>query len=189
MMELLSVTFLGLFLSNVLVTNLVGLPLFEKHDVSLKRPFKIGLLTTVLALLTVILAYPINKYLLEPEGMNFLYPLVAILIIANLYLLVNVLSEKIGIDLDENKTFIPITSFNAIVIFVALFSTSQVNYLTSIFYVLGAGLGYMLIMLMIGAMKPRLELPGMPKAFKGLPITLITLGLIGLTFLGLAGLL
>ena len=75
-----------------------------------------------------------------------------------------------------------------IIIFVVLLGASQATFFQSVFYALGSGLGYTLLMLMMVTIKPRLELPGLPKAFKGFPIMLITLGLIALTFMGLAGL-
>ena len=66
---------------------------------------------------------------------------------------------------------------------------SQVNYLGAMAQTFGFGLGYLLVTVLIFTIKPRLELPGVPKAFKGIPLMLVVLGIIGMILLGLGGIL
>lgn len=186
MIELIAIAFSGLFISNVLIMNLIGLPLFKEKQVSIEPAIKIGLLTTLISVISMMLIYPINKYLVEDA--NYLLPLVAIVLIAVVSMLINHIANRINLPLKENEVFLPMISFNTIIFFVVLTGVNQTSFFLSTFYALGAGLGYTLLMLMMVTIKPRLELPGLPKAFKGMPIMLITLGLIALTFMGLAGL-
>lgn len=188
MMDILALVFGGLFLSNVLIMNLVGLPIYDEKQVSLKPALKIGLLTTGVATVSAAIIYPINKYLIVAESMDYLLPLYAVLIIALVTLALNHATRALNKETSETKVFMPMISFNVIIFFITFLSASETSFITSIFYAIGAGLGYTLLTIMIVAMQPRLNLPGIPKAFKGLPITIITLGLIGLTFMGLAGL-
>lgn len=186
MIELIAITFSGLFISNVLITNLIGLPIFKEKQVSIEPAIKIGLLTTLISVVSMAVIYPLNKVLLDETA--YLIPLFSILVVALVSMLVNIVAKKINYSLKENEIFLPMISFNSIIIFVVLLGASQTTFFQSVFYALGSGLGYTLLMLMMVTIKPRLELPGLPKAFKGLPIMLITLGLIALTFMGLAGL-
>lgn len=189
MMQILGLVFSGLFLSNVLIMNLVGLPIMEEKQVSLKPALKIGLLTTVLAVVSMAIVYPINNFLLVDAEMTYLLPILAILVIALVSMLINFISKKLNIDLKAHKIFLPMISFNVVVFFIALQGVGYGKIVQSLVYALGAGLGYTLLLLMMTAIHPRLNQIGVPKAFKGLPLTLITLGLIALTFMGLAGLL
>ena len=65
--------------------------------------------------------------------------------------------------------------------------TNEMNYVQSLFNALGAGLGFMLAMLLFSGVRTRLETSNIPEFLKGLPITLIAAALVSLSFLGFAG--
>ncbi len=167
MIELIAIAFSGLFISNVLIMNLVGLPLFKEKQVSIEPAIKIGLLTTLISVVSMMVIYPINKYFVQDT--SYLLPLVAIVLIAVVSMLVNLIAKQMNYSLKANEIFLPMISFNTIIFFVVLTGVSQTNFIQSIFYALGAGLGYTILMLVMVTIKPRLELPGFPKAFRGLP--------------------
>lgn len=188
-MTYLAIIFSSIFLSNVLLTNFVGLPTFVEKDSSIKKPLVLALRSLVVALISSLLLYPIYTILLKPENFEFLYIIIALLVVAVVDMLVNKLSKFLKIETEESKMFDVLVPSNAFIIVLALLVISNATFLNMIMHVLGLGLGYLVILIMIHTIKTKVDLPGGPKAFKGLPLILITLGLIAMIFMGLAGIL
>ena len=185
-MEYLAIIFGAVFLTNILLNSLIGFPFLDKKT-QLKDVVYTGLKVTVVALLSAVIIYPIHTYLLKPENWIFLTPFIAILIVLNIQLLVDYLGRKLNINFlvtTNNKSLVVI---NALVFTIGITMVSQTNYLGAMVQTLGFGLGYLLVTVLIFTIKPRLELPGVPKAFKGIPLMLIVLGILGMIFLGLGG--
>lgn len=184
-MTYLAIIFTSVFLTNIVLSSLVGFPILTK-ETKMKDIITSGLKTLAIALITVLIVHPVNKYLIEE--FVFLQPLLVVLVAANAHLLVNHLAIKLKVQ-EESTKFDLIAPINAIVVVASLLVLTQGTYLDAIFQTIGLILGYILITLMLYTIKPRLELPGVPKAFKGLPLLLITLGIIGMIFAtGLSGL-
>lgn len=184
-MTVLAIIFSSIFLSNILLSNLVGLPIIGKES-NLKKILVVGVKTLIVAILTALVIYPINVYLLKPENWGFLMPLMTVIVAANLSMVVNMIANKLKVE-ETKAEFDLITPANAVVIVAVLLMTSNLNFVNSIASVLGISIGYIMITVLVYTLKPKLDLPGIPKAFKGVPILLITLGLIAMIFAGLAG--
>lgn len=187
-MMYLGIIFGAVFLSNILLNSLIGFPLYSK-DTKLKDVVYIGLRIIIISLISALIVYPIHLYLLKPEEWTFLTPFISILIVFNIEMLINYMSKKLNISFLTNKESKPIVVVSSLVFIITLIMMTQANYLGAMAETLGLGLGYLLVTVLIFTIKPRLELPGVPKAFKGLPLMLITLGIIGMIFIGLAGIL
>lgn len=183
-MSYLAIIFTSVFLSNIVLSSLVGMPIFGKST-KLKNVVLLSLKTIIVSVITTIILFPINKYLIE--DFVFLLPLTAVLLAAVSNLFVNVILNKVKLDGEVTSKFDLLSQFNAVIFGIAIITMANAQYLDAIITALGLGLGFLLINVLAFTIKPRLDLPGIPKAFKGLPILLITLGLIGMVFLGLAG--
>jgi electron transport complex protein RnfA len=87
------------------------------------------------------------------------------------------------------KKLLPLIISNSAVLGIAFINIeASKSYIEAIVFALGSGLGYGLIIITFTAIRMRLESYQVPQAFKGLPIALITAGLMSLAFLGLVGL-
>lgn len=182
----LGMIFGSIFLTNILLNVLVGFP-FISEETKVRDILIVGLKTLLLSLVATVILYPIHKYLIE--DWSFITPILAVLIIMNLNLLSNFILDKLKLEKYTSQTYNLYVPVNAVVISTLLIMVNQTNYLGAIATTVGLSLGYVLVSLMILAIKPRLNLPGIPKSFKGIPLLLITLGLIGMVFVGLAGIL
>lgn len=134
--------------------------------------------------------WPIQKYILEANGVEYLQTLVFILVIAGLVQLVEILLKKFMPPLYSSLgIYLPLITTNCAVLGVALLNMSkQLDFLGSVLNGIGGGLGFMLAMVMFAGVRQKMESCDIPKALQGLPITLIAASLVSLSFLGFAGL-
>ena len=134
--------------------------------------------------------WPINQYLLNPNGLGYLQTIVFILVIAALVQLVEIVMKKIMPPLYRALgIYLPLITTNCAVLGVTLLNIEEsYNYLESLVNAFGAGVGYTVAILIFAGVRIRLEnAPGIPKALKGMPITLMAASIVSLSFFGFTG--
>ncbi len=143
----------------------------------------------VMALSTAV-TYPINMYLLVPNGLDYLQTIVFILVIAALVQLVEIVLKKFMPPLyNALGIYLPLITTNCAVLGVVLLNiTKEYGFAQSMVNSVGAGLGFMLAMVMFAGVRSKLEGCDIPKFLQGLPIVLIAASLVSVSFLGFAGL-
>lgn len=143
----------------------------------------------VMALATAV-TYPINKFLLVANGLDYLQTIVFILVIAALVQLVELILKKFMPPLyNALGIYLPLITTNCAVLGVVLLNiTKEYNFVQSILNSVGAGLGFMLAMIIFSGVRSRLEGADIPKFLQGLPIVLIAASIVSLSFMGFTGL-
>lgn len=184
-----------ILVSTVLVNNFVlvrFLGLCPFMGVSGKVEGAIGMSVATLFVLTLssVSAYLLNRYLLEPLGLQYLATLGFILVIATVVQLTEMAIRKsspllyrvLGI-------FLPLITTNCAVLGVALLNVrEQHNLLQSALYGFGAATGFGIVLIAFAAMRERLAHADVPVHFRGAPIALVSAGLMALAFMGFSGL-
>ncbi|MBR6531863.1 MAG: RnfABCDGE type electron transport complex subunit A [Clostridia bacterium] len=142
----------------------------------------------VMALATGV-TYPINKYLLVANNLEYLQTIVFILVIAALVQMVEIVLKKYMPALYNSLgIYLPLITTNCAVLgVVTLNIDSGYNFVESMVCALGGGVGFLVAMVMFAGVRSRLESCDIPKFLKGLPITLVAASLVSLSFLGFAG--
>ena len=142
----------------------------------------------VMALATAV-TYPINKFLLVKNDLEYLQTIVFILVIAALVQLVEIILKKyIPALYNALGIYLPLITTNCAVLGVVILNIdSGYNFAESMFNSVGAGLGFMLAMVMFSGIRERMEANDIPKFLQGLPITLIAASLVAVSFLGFTG--
>ena len=142
----------------------------------------------VMALATAV-TYPINKFLLVKNDLEYLQTIVFILVIAALVQLVEIILKKyIPALYNALGIYLPLITTNCAVLGVVILNIdSGYNFAESMFNSIGAGLGFMLAMVMFSGIRERMESNDIPKFLQGLPITLIAASLVSVSFLGFTG--
>ncbi len=142
----------------------------------------------VMALATAV-TYPINKYLLVANNLEYLQTIVFILVIAALVQMVEIVLKKYMPALYNSLgIYLPLITTNCAVLgVVTLNIDSGYNFVESMVCALGGGIGFLVAMVMFAGVRSRLESCDIPKFLKGLPITLVAASLVSLSFLGFAG--
>ena len=186
--------FLAILLTGILTENFV-LPKFlgicPFLGVSKKLNTAVGMSAAVIfvMVLSTAVTYPINQFLLVKNGLEYLQTLVFILVIAALVQLVEIALKKFLPALYNSLgIYLPLITTNCAVLGVVLLNIDKsYSFWQSIVNSLGAGLGFMLAMVLFAGVRERLESCEVPKFLQGLPITLIAASLVSVSFLGFTG--
>lgn len=189
-------TLAAVFLSAVLVDNFVlskfmGICPFLGVSKNLKPAIGMSTAVIFVMLTATIVTHPIYTYLLKPYGLEYLDTLTFILVIAAFVQLVEItlgrylpaLHKTLGI-------YLPLITTNCAILGVTLLNIqTDYDYITSIVHSLGAGLGFMLAMVLFAGVRERQEATDVPKAFMGVPVTLVAASIVALSFIGFDGML
>lgn len=187
----------GILTENYVLSKFLGICPFL--GVSKKTSTSMGMSCAVVfvMVLSTAVTYPINKYILEKNNLEYLQTIVFILVIAALVQLVEIALKKFMPPLYKALgIYLPLITTNCAVLGVVLLNIGSVvllgkemhyTFTQAIINSLGAGLGFMLAMFMFSGIRERLESCDIPKSLKGLPITLVSASLVSLSFLGFTG--
>lgn len=147
-----------------------------------------GLAVTFVLVMSSTISWLIDRLLIS-MGLEFLRTIAFILVIASFVQFVELFLKKNNPNLYESLgIFLPLITTNCIILGVAIInSMSNYNLLEAIFNALGAGLGFLLALVIFSAIREKLELYDLPKPFEGLPIALIIASLLSLAFMGFQG--
>ena len=130
-----------------------------------------------------------QRYVLVPFELGYLQTIVFILVIAGLVQFVEMFLKKVLPPLySALGIFLPLITTNCAVLGVTILAVDEgYNYPEALVAALGAGLGFLLAMVLFSGVRRRVDEAEPPKAFKGMPITLISAALVSLSFMCFAG--
>jgi len=180
----------AIFVNNFVLQKFLGICPFLGVSDKLKNATGMSLAVTFVMVMSTAVTWPIRTFLLEANGLNYLTTLVFILVIAALVQLVETVLKKYVPSLYQSLgIYLPLITTNCAVLGVTLLNfESMYTFGESLVNGLGAGLGFMLAMVIFSGVRERMEDSDIPSFLRGLPITLIAASIASLSFLGFAGL-
>ena len=185
----LAILLTGILTDNFILSKFLGICPFL--GVSKKVNTAVGMSAAVIFVMVLATAvtYPINTLLVNND-MEYLQTIVFILVIAALVQLVEIILKKYMVSLyNALGIYLPLITTNCAVLGVVLLNVEEgYSFGESIVSSLGAGLGFMVAMIMFAGVRERLEGADIPKSLQGLPITLVSASLVSMSFLGFTGL-
>ena len=198
-MEYILIIISAIFVNNILLAQFLGICPFL--GVSNKLSTATGMSGAVCFVITLatVVTYLINQYLLVPFGLQFLQTIAFILVIAALVQVVEIVLKKISPSLYQALgIFLPLITTNCAVLGVAITVVTKeftlggqtiglLNLGQATVYALATSLGYGLAMILFAGLREHLAGNNVPKAFKGLPIALITVSIMAMAFFGFSG--
>ena len=197
-MEYLLIIISAIFVNNILLSQFLGICPFL--GVSNKLSTAVGMSGAVCFVITLatVVTYLLNQYLLVPFGLTFLQTISFILVIAALVQMVEIILKKISPSLYQALgIFLPLITTNCAVLGVAITvvtkeftfggAAAMLNLGQATVYAAATALGYGLAMCLFAGLREHLSMNDVPKPFKGLPIALITAGIMAMAFLGFSG--
>jgi len=159
--------------------------------VSKKLDSAIGMSLAVIFVMVLATAvtHPIYMGLLAGFGIEYLQTIVFILVIAALVQLVEIAMKKYMPALHKGLgVYLPLITTNCAVLGVCILNIDEsYTFIQSIVNSFGAGVGFMLAMVMFAGVRQRIETNDFPIAFKGVPSTLVAASIVSLSFMGFAG--
>ena len=196
MLKSLVAIFLAAILTeNYILNKFLGICPFLGVSKKLNTATGMSLAVTVVMVLATAVTWPIYTYLLVPAGLAYLQTIVFILIIAALVQLLEITLRKYMPPLYNSLgVYLPLITTNCAVLGVTMLVLEKgaadptFDYVESLVNAFGAGIGFLVAMVLFAGIRERLELCDIPKTLRGLPITLIAASLVAVSFLGFNGL-
>ena len=186
---LLSILLTMILTQNFVLARFLGICPFLGVSKKLNTAVGMSLAVIFVMALATAVTYPINKYLLVANDLEYLQTIVFILVIAALVQMVEIVLKKYIPSLyNALGIYLPLITTNCAVLGVVTLNVDNgYNFLQSLVCANGGGVGFLIAMVMFAGVRSRLESCDIPKFLKGLPITLVAASLVSLSFLGFAG--
>lgn len=179
----------AVFINNYVLSKFLGICPFLGVSKKLNQAVGMSLAVIFVMLMATAVTWPIQTYLLVPNELEYLQTIVFILVIAALVQLVEIILKRYIPSLHKSLgVYLPLITTNCAVLGVTILNIdSGYTFAESIVNSLGSGLGFFLAMVMFSGVRSKLEGADIPKAFQGLPITLVAASITSLSFLGFSG--
>ena len=189
-MEYLLIIIGAIFVNNVVLSQFLGICPFLGVSSKVETAAGMGAAVTFVMAISSIVAYLVQYYILVPLGIEFMQTIVFILVIASLVQMVEIVLKKLSPSLYQALgIFLPLITTNCAVLGVALLLVQkEFNLLESVVYAVGTAIGFALALVIFAGIRERLAINGVPKSFKGVPIALVTAGILAMAFMGFSGL-
>lgn len=187
----LTLFFASIVTSNILLANFLGMCSFISISKDMKSANGLGLAVTVVLTLTTVINWLVLEYVLIPLGILYLRYVVFIIVIAATVQILEMIIERISPPLYMALgIFLPLITVNCAILGVSLFmEIRDYDLLQSLVYGLGSGLGWWMAIMALAAIRQKVEKAPVPAGLKGPGITLITIGIMAMGFIGFSGML
>jgi Na+-transporting NADH:ubiquinone oxidoreductase subunit E len=183
--------FASIFTSNILLANFLGMCSFISISKDTQSSNGLGMAVTLVLAVTTAVNWVVLKYVLVPLGIVYLRYIVFIIVIAAVVQILEMVIERLSESLYMALgIFLPLITVNCAILGVSLFMQIRTyDFVQTVVYGLGSGLGWWLAIMALSAIRARIERAPVPAGLKGPGITLITIGLMAMAFIGFSGML
>ena len=178
----------AIFVNNIVLSQFLGICPFLGVSSKVETSLGMGAAVTFVMAITAVVAWSLQKYVLAPLNIEYMQTIVFILVIAALVQMVEIVLKKVSPALYQALgIFLPLITTNCAVLGVAiLLVQEQYNLLQSVVYSVSIALGFGLALVLFAGIRERLEMEDTPEGMRGVPIALITAGLLAMAFMGFA---
>ena len=186
----------AIFVNNIVLSQFLGICPFL--GVSKKVESALGMGAAVAFVLTIatIVTYLIQKFVLEPNALEYLQTIAFILVIAALVQMVEIVLKKVNPGLYQALgVFLPLITTNCCILGVAILVAGgtynaqglEPDLLTGIIFAFSTAIGFALALTIFAGMREQLSMLNIPMGMQGMPIALVTAGLLAMAFMGFSG--
>ncbi len=197
-MEYINLFVKSVFIDNMIFSYFLGMCSYLAVSKNVKTANGLGLAVIFVLAFTLPINYLLNKYVLSPGSLAWLGPqfaevdlsflalIIFIAVVAAFTQLVEMIVEKFMPSLYSSLgIFLPLIAVNCAILGGSLFMQQRdfVNVGESIAYALGSGVGWYLAIVTLAAIREKMAYSNVPKPLKGIGVTFITVGLMGMAFM------
>lgn len=185
------ILFASVFTSNILLTNFLGMCSFIAISKDMKSANGLGVAVTIVLVITTAVNWAVMKYILIPLDLMVYMFIVFIVVIAAVVQMLEMIIDRVSPALYMSLgIFLPLITVNCAILGVALFmQIRNYNFLQTVMFSLGSGLGWWLAIMALAAIQKKLARSPVPAGLQGPGITLITIGFMAMAFIGFSGML
>lgn len=181
----------AILVNNIILAQFLGICPFLGVSNKISTAVGMGAAVVFVMTLATLATSIVNTYILMPFNLLFLQTIAFILVIASLVQMVEIILKKISPPLYQALgIFLPLITTNCAVLGVAILVTQKfsTNIFDSVIYAISVAIGFTLAITIFAGLREQMDLVNIPKGMKGVPIALITAGILALAFMGFAGL-
>ena len=205
MEHIISLFFRSIFVDNMVFAFFLGMCSFLAVSKNVKTSMGLGLAVTFVLLITVPVDYLLQTKVLAEDGifgqdLTYLSFILFIAVIAGIVQIIEMVVERFSPSLYASLgIFLPLIAVNCAIMGASLFMQQRINLdadntqaITNVWdaiaYAIGSGLGWLLAIVAMGAIREKMAYSDVPKPLQGLGITFITVGLMALAMMCFSGL-
>lgn len=175
--------------NNILLTNFLGMCSFLAVSKDVKTSSGLGLAVTFVMTFTSALNWIVYYFILVPLKLEFLRYIIFIIVIAAFVQILEMIIERVSESLYNSLgIFLPLITVNCAILGVCLFMIIRnYNFINSIVYGLGGGIGWTFAIIIMAGIRTKLKNDKIPQGLQNAGIALIIAGIMSLIFTGFAG--
>jgi electron transport complex protein RnfA len=178
----------AIFVNNVVLSQFLGICPFLGVSSKVDTSLGMGMAVTFVMALSSIVTWALQNYILVPFDIVYMQTIVFILVIAALVQMVEIVLKKVSPSLYQALgIFLPLITTNCAVLGVAIIAVQKdFDLLTTVIYSVSIAVGFAVALVLFAGIRERLETEDVPAGMRGVPIALITAGLLAMAFMGFA---
>jgi Na+-transporting NADH:ubiquinone oxidoreductase subunit E len=179
----------AIFTSNILLSNFLGMCSFLSVSREVESSLGLGMAVFFVLTLTTAINYLVYHWILVPLDIVYLQYIIFIIVIAAFVQLTEIMIERFTPVLYYSLgIFLPLITVNCAIFGVSLFMViRKYNFIQSVFFGAGSGLGWLLAILALAGIRQKLKEKFIPVGLRGAGISLIITGIMALAFIGFSG--
>jgi Na+-transporting NADH:ubiquinone oxidoreductase subunit E len=179
----------AVFTNNILLANFLGMCPFIGCSNQIGTALGLGTAVTFVSTLTCIINYCVFYGVLKPLGLEHLQFIIFIAVIAAFVQFVEMFVERFSPKLYFSLgIFLPLITVNCAILGSSMFLIiREYNFLQSVGFGLGGGIGWMLAIVLMAGLRQKMRYSDIPKPFENVPIAMIVTGVLAMAFMGFAG--
>jgi Na+-translocating ferredoxin:NAD+ oxidoreductase subunit A len=188
-MEYLLIIISAVFINNIVLAQTIGICPFLGVSNKINTALGMSGAVVFVIVLSTMVTYLIQIYVLNPLGLAFMQTITFILVIAALVQMVEIVLKKISQPLYQALgIYLPLITTNCAVLGVAILVIKKnYNLLEGTVYGASIAIGFGLALIILAGIREQLDLVDVPKGMKGVPISLVIAGILALAFMGFTG--
>ncbi|MEF9923211.1 MAG: electron transport complex subunit RsxA [Muribaculaceae bacterium] len=189
MLTYLSIIITAIFVNNIVFAQFLGICPFLGVSKHISSAIGMGTAVTFVMALSTVVTFLLQDCILVPLGVTYLQTIVFILVIAALVQILEIIMKKVMPALYQALgVFLPLITTNCAVLGIALIVIQKkLDLMQSLTYAVSTALGFTLALVIFAGIREQLAISKIPKPMKGVPIALITAGLLAMAFMGFSG--
>ena len=178
----------AIFVNNVVLSQFLGICPFLGVSSKVETSLGMGMAVTFVMALSSIVTWALQNYILVPFDIVYMQTIVFILVIAALVQMVEIVLKKVSPSLYQALgIFLPLITTNCAVLGVAIIAVQKdFDLLTTVIYSVSIAVGFAVALVLFAGIRERLETEDVPAGMRGVPIALITAGLLAMAFMDFA---
>lgn len=189
MLTYLAVIFSAILANNIVFAQFLGICPFIGVSKRLDSAFGMSMAVTFVIAVATAVTWILQHYVLLPLGLEYVQTIAFILVIAVLVQMLEIIMKKTAPGLYAALgVFLPLITTNCAVLGVALIvAQKNFGFVYSMVYSISTALGFGLAMMLFAGIRTQLDLVDVPESMRGVPIALVTAGILAMAFMGFAG--